>query len=87
MKLLEKNEVKAKFAKSKTIKAQRENRTTTPYMPPVVESVFCYCRAHYRVFVGVEDYQARFAEKEAQEMGAVFVDASGLRYNVKYNQC
>lgn len=45
-----------------------------PYTPPVVESVFCYCRAHYRVFVGVEDYQARFAEKEAQELGAVFVD-------------
>jgi hypothetical protein len=46
-----------------------------PYTPPVVESVFCYCRAHYRVFVGVEEYQARFAEKEAQEMGAGFVDA------------
>jgi hypothetical protein len=46
-----------------------------PYTPPFVESVYCYCRAHYRVFVGCEDYQARFAEKEAQEMGAVFVDA------------
>jgi hypothetical protein len=46
-----------------------------PYLPPVVESVYCYCRAHYRVFVGGEDYQARFAEKEALEMGAVFVDA------------
>lgn len=46
-----------------------------PYLPPVVESVRCYCRAFYRVFVGVEDYQARFAEKEAAEIGAVFVDA------------
>jgi hypothetical protein len=46
-----------------------------PYTPPVVESVYCYCRAHYQVFVGVEVYQARFAEKEAKEMGAVFVDA------------
>jgi hypothetical protein len=27
------------------------------------------------VFVGCEDYQARFAEKEAQEMREVFVDA------------
>lgn len=45
------------------------------YVPPVVEDVYCHCRAHYRVFVGVEDYQAQFAEKEAGELGAVFVDA------------
>jgi len=45
------------------------------YQPPVVESVYFYCRVHYRVFVGIEDYQARFAEKEAQEMGATFIDA------------
>jgi hypothetical protein len=42
--------------------------------------VFCYCRAHYRVFVGVEDYQAQFAEKEAQEIGAVFVDARRIPF-------
>lgn len=45
------------------------------YTPPVVESVLCYCQVYYHVFVGTEDYQARFAEKEAKEMGAVFVDA------------
>jgi hypothetical protein len=45
------------------------------YQPPVVEDVHCHCRAHYRVFVGVEDYQAQFAEREAAEMGAIFVDA------------
>jgi len=45
------------------------------YKPPIVESVFCYCRAYYRVFVGVEDYQARFAEKEAAELGAIFIDS------------
>ena len=45
------------------------------YQPPVVESVYCYCRRFYRVFVGNEDYQARFAEKEAAEMGATFIDA------------
>jgi hypothetical protein len=44
-------------------------------MPPVVEDVRCLCRAHYRVFVGVEDYQAEFAEREAGELGARFVDA------------
>ena len=27
------------------------------------------------MFVGVEDYQARFAKKDVQEMIAVFVDA------------
>lgn len=46
-----------------------------PYAPPVIESVFCHCRAHYRMFVGVEDYQARFAEKEAVKLGAIFIDA------------
>ena len=45
------------------------------YQPPIVESVFCYCRAHYRVFVGTEDHEARFAEKEAAEMSAIFIDA------------
>jgi hypothetical protein len=45
------------------------------YVPPLVEDVRCHCQAHYRVFVGVEDYQAQFAEKEAAELGAVFVDA------------
>jgi hypothetical protein len=45
------------------------------YRPPVVESVCCYCRRHYRVFTG-EDYQLKFAQKEAAEMGADhFVDA------------
>jgi hypothetical protein len=46
-----------------------------PYMPPVVEDVRCLCRTHYRVFVGVEDYRAEFAEREAQRLGAHFVDA------------
>jgi hypothetical protein len=46
-----------------------------PYRAPVVESVYCYCRRFYRVYVGCEDYQARFAEKEALELGARFVDA------------
>jgi hypothetical protein len=45
------------------------------YQPPVVEDVYCYCRRAYRVFVGSEDYQAAFAEKEAMEMGALFIDA------------
>jgi hypothetical protein len=43
-------------------------------MPPVVEDVRCICRAHYRVFVGVEDHQAQFAQREAAQLGAVFVD-------------
>jgi hypothetical protein len=44
-------------------------------MPPVVEDVRCICRAHYRVFVGCEDYQAQFAQREAAELGAQYVDA------------
>jgi hypothetical protein len=27
------------------------------------------------VFVGIEDYQARFAEKEAAELVAIFIDS------------
>jgi hypothetical protein len=50
------------------------------YMPPVVEDVYCICRTHYRVFVGVEDYQAQFAEREAMELGAVFVDARRMPF-------
>ncbi len=45
------------------------------YRPPVVEDVHCHCRRVYRVYVGSEDYQAKFAEKEAIEIGARFVDA------------
>ena len=45
------------------------------YKPPIVEDVHCLCRAYYRVFVGVEDYQSVFAEKEAAMLGAIFIDA------------
>jgi hypothetical protein len=45
------------------------------YQAPVVESVFCHCRAFYRVYMGVEGLQAVFAEKEALRMGAIFIDA------------
>jgi hypothetical protein len=45
------------------------------YNPPIVEDVRCYCGARFRVFVGVEDYQAQFAEREAAQLRAVFVDA------------
>jgi hypothetical protein len=45
------------------------------YSPPIVESVRCYCRRLYRVYVGCEDHQARFAEKEAAKLGAIFIDA------------
>lgn len=44
------------------------------YRPPVVEDVRCYCGARFRVFTGCEDYQANFAEKEAAQICAVFVD-------------
>jgi hypothetical protein len=52
------------------------------YKPPVVEDVRCYCGARFRVFTGCEDYQARFAEKEAEQLGAVFVDARRLPFVV-----
>lgn len=45
------------------------------YKLPVVEDVYCLCRRVYRVYVGSEDYQANFAEKIAQEIGAIFIDA------------
>jgi hypothetical protein len=45
------------------------------YKPPTVEDVHCYCRRVYRVYVGCEDYQANFAERIAQEIGAIFIDA------------
>jgi hypothetical protein len=41
----------------------------------VVEDVRCICRARFRVFTGCEDHQAQFAEREAAQLGAVFVDA------------
>jgi hypothetical protein len=37
--------------------------------------VRCLCRRYYRVFTGAEDYQARFACGEADQMGARFLDA------------
>jgi hypothetical protein len=43
--------------------------------PPVVEVVRCHCRARFLVYVGCEDAQALDAEREAAEIGAVFVDA------------
>ncbi len=46
-----------------------------PYCEPIVQDVRCYCRRFYRVYIGSEDYQARFAEKIAVELGARFVDA------------
>jgi hypothetical protein len=46
-----------------------------PYREPVTQDVRCPCRRYYRVFTGAEDYQARFAENEAIELGARFVDA------------
>jgi hypothetical protein len=45
------------------------------HKPPVVEEVRCYCGARFRVFTGCQDYQAKFAEREAATFGAVFVDA------------
>jgi hypothetical protein len=39
----------------------------------VVEGVRYYCWACYQVYVGTEDLQAIFAEKEAAQMGAVFM--------------
>jgi hypothetical protein len=45
------------------------------YKPPVAEPVRCYCRSFFFVFTGERDSQAREAERKAQEMGAVFVDA------------
>jgi hypothetical protein len=45
------------------------------YRPPTAEDVHCYCRRVYCVNLGVEDYQARFAEKVAQEIGAIFIDS------------
>lgn len=45
------------------------------YRPPVVEDVYCHCRRVYRVYVGSEDYQAKFAKGQAQEIGAIFIDA------------
>jgi hypothetical protein len=46
-----------------------------PYREPITEDVRCVCRAYYRVFTGNEDHQAKFAQKEALELGARFVDA------------
>jgi hypothetical protein len=46
-----------------------------PYREPITQNVRCVCRAYYRVYVGSEDYQAKFAEKIAQEIGAIFIDA------------
>jgi hypothetical protein len=46
-----------------------------PYREPIVQDVRCVCRAYYRVFTGCEDYQAKFAKGEAEQMGARFVDA------------
>jgi hypothetical protein len=45
------------------------------YRPPVVESVRCYCGKFYHVYVGSEDYQAQFAEKATEKLGAIFIDA------------
>jgi hypothetical protein len=46
-----------------------------PYREPIVQSVRCLCGRFYSVFLGSEDYQARFAEKQAIEIGARFVDS------------
>jgi hypothetical protein len=46
-----------------------------PYREPIIQDVRCVCRRFYRVFSGSEDYQARFAKGEAEQMGARFVDA------------
>jgi hypothetical protein len=46
-----------------------------PYREPVVQDMRCVCRRFYRVYVGCEDYQTRFAEKVAQDLGATFIDA------------
>jgi hypothetical protein len=45
------------------------------YRPPVVEDVYCHCRRFYRVYVGSEEHRACFAEKIAQDIGAIFIDA------------
>jgi hypothetical protein len=45
-----------------------------PYREPVVQDVRCPCGRYYRVFNGM-DYQLRLAQKEAFEVGAIFIDA------------
>jgi hypothetical protein len=54
-----------------------------PHIPPVVEGVRCDCARYYRVYVGCHDYQSRMAEKEAEDIGAVFIDAR----RVPFYQC
>jgi hypothetical protein len=45
------------------------------YKAPLAESVRCYCRSFFLVFTGEMDCQAREAQKQAEKIGAIFIDA------------
>jgi hypothetical protein len=51
-----------------------EEPASGEFLPPsfAIEDVYCYCRAHYQMFIGVEEYQAQFAKRETAEFAAVF---------------
>ena len=45
------------------------------YVPPVAEPVRCYCKSFFLVYVGISDYQAAEVRRQAEDMGAVFIDS------------